>query len=227
MCSKCISLLWHNLIVVNALPFQMFHFVASMLLFSMFLGSLCVVLFGIFVSVSSDKQLTWIKSGFHSHSSGRCFIYILNTVAIAHRMRPHKHCENGNGGDSSSINSSTHTHTISLSLLLGKIIWHLFDGLAFSPFANVLLFLYCVKCCSNRIKTFQCASLLLLLARANFFLCVSHVFLFSLIFESTANVQLLSWHTCTFHYRDDDASRFCSFSLMSFHSFHFKVALTA
>lgn len=64
------AFVWHNLIVVNALLFQMFHFVASMLPFSgvclrtsFSLSSsqrvcVCVCAF------PYDKRLTWIKSGF-------------------------------------------------------------------------------------------------------------------------------------------------------------------
>ena len=60
------AFVWHNLIVVNALPFQMFHFVASMLPFSgVCLCTSFPLWTSMYVCVSPyDKRLTWIKSGF-------------------------------------------------------------------------------------------------------------------------------------------------------------------
>lgn len=88
---------------------------------------------------------------------------------------------NGYGGD---------TDKISLSLLLGKIMAAFFGGPANVAFKATALMLCCryffgascfVKCCPNRIKTFHCGSLLLLVWFLN-------SILLSLPFESRENV---------------------------------------
>lgn len=143
----------------------MFHFVALMLLF--FLSCAPSFCLSLCVCVCSDKQLTWIKSGFNSPF-----------VRAFRRTTAHT---NGYGGD---------TDKISLSLLLGKIMAAFFGGPANVAFKATALMLCCryffgascfVKCCPNRIKTFHCGSLLLLVWFLN-------SILLSLPFESRENV---------------------------------------
>lgn len=92
------AFVWHNLIVVNALPFQMFHFVTSMLLMyvSVFVRLfLCMRTHFLFLWQAADMNQKWIF-----HSAAESLLELQNTN------------RNDYGGDD---------YEISLSSLLSKI----------------------------------------------------------------------------------------------------------